>query len=119
MRWIYICGNRLLNMSACGLSPEMMRSPAASNGATEAPTCIQLYKGKINITVQGDDAYDLWIQIDNQMDRYVEMDCRRSLRRASQAAERCGAPQRQTALRKRRRACHCTQKRCMFMYGYR
>ena len=47
MRWIYICGNRLLNIRVG--KPETMHSPAASKGATEAPTCIPLYKGKIYI----------------------------------------------------------------------
>ena len=39
---------------------ETMRKPATSKGATEAPTCIPLYKGKIYIK--------RWIYI------YVEID---------------------------------------------
>jgi len=39
-----MCGNRLLNMSApCITGSGTMRSPAASKGAIEAPTCIPLY----------------------------------------------------------------------------
>ena len=49
MRWIYMCGNRLLNMRVG--KPETMHSPAASKGATEAPTCIPLCKGTIYIYV--------------------------------------------------------------------
>jgi len=49
---IYICRNRLLNMSApCITGSGMIRSPAASKGATEAPTCIPLNTGRMYVYV--------------------------------------------------------------------